>query len=93
MKKIIYLSTVALLLALPGIVQAEENLKDLTPSEIFCPLTSPSDMAKNADDEINDVIASTSNGLSFDERKVLEKMDNNVDDQDTVRMICMPKEV
>lgn len=92
MKKLIYLSTAALLLALPGIVQAED-LKDLTPSEVFCPLTSSSDMSKNADDEINDVVGSNLSGLSIDEKKVLEKMDDNVDDEDTVRMVCMPKEL
>jgi hypothetical protein len=96
MKKLIYLSTVALLLALPGIAQADqhqERLDDLTPSEIFCPLTSPSDLSKNADDEISHEVSSTSNGLSIDERKTLEKMDDNVDDQDTVRMVCSPTEL
>jgi hypothetical protein len=93
MKKLIYLSTATLLLALPGIAQAEENLNDLTPSEIFCPLTSASDMVKNADDEIHDMVGSTSSDLSFEEKKVLDKMDDNVDDQDTVRMVCMPEAV
>lgn len=93
MKKIIYLSTAALFLALPRIAQAKEPLNDLTPSEIFCPLVSPSDMSKNADDEIQDMVVSSFSKLSFDEKKVLEKMDDNVDDRDTVRVVCMPREL
>jgi hypothetical protein len=95
MKKLIYLSTIALLLALPGVAQADshsEDLDDLTPSEIFCPLVSASDMPKNADDEIQDVVSSTYSGLSFGERKVLAEMDDHVDDDDTVRVVCMPEE-
>ena len=89
MKKLFYLSAASLILFVPGIVNAKSS-SDLTPSEVFCSNTSAE--KGNAIAEINKMIWSRSNRLSFEEKQVLIKMAAILDKKDTVEDICSPVE-
>ena len=89
MKKLFYLSAASLILFVPGIVNAQSS-SDLTPSEVFCSNTSAK--KGNAITEINKMIRSRSNRLSFEEKQVLVKMAAILDKNATVASICFPIE-
>ncbi len=90
MKKVIYLSTAALLLIFPSVTKAEAS-NDLTPSEVFCSNTNAK--SGNAIAEINKMVGSTSNRLSMKEKQVLRTMAEMLDNNDTVQDICYPTEL
>ena len=87
MKKAIYLSTAALLLIFPNISNAQQST-DLSPTEVFC-----SNLSAKSGNAIRAIAKMTkSRALSIKEKKVLIKMSDTLDRNQTIENICYPAE-